>query len=64
MVVTWREKQLHSEDHDLFQSLARESYFDLAGDNSFKDSEHAFDRALDIAETLRVKRDTNELRED
>src|SRR6516162_2958938 len=32
LVVTWREKQLHSEDHDLFQSLARESYFDLAGD--------------------------------
>jgi len=64
LIVTWREKQLHSEDHDLFQTLACESYFDLAGANSFKDTEHAFGRALDIAETLRVKRDTNELRED
>src|SRR6516164_5025103 len=31
LVVSWREKQLRSEDHDLFQTLARESYFDFAG---------------------------------
>jgi len=64
LVVSWREKQLRSDDHELFQELARESYFDLAGANSSKDTEHAFHRALDIAEALRVERDTNELRED
>jgi hypothetical protein len=64
LVVSWREKQLHSEDHGLFQTLARESYFDLSGVNSSKDTEYAFHRALDIAEALRVKHDTNELRED
>jgi bifunctional enzyme CysN/CysC/sulfate adenylyltransferase subunit 1 len=64
LIVAWREKQLRSEDHDLFQTLARGSYFDLAGADSSKDTEHAFHRALVIAETLRVKRDTNEPRED
>jgi bifunctional enzyme CysN/CysC/sulfate adenylyltransferase subunit 1 len=64
LVVSWREKQLRSEDHDLFQTLARESYFDFAGAYSSKDSERAFHRALAIAEALRVKHDTNELRED
>ena len=51
-------------DHGLFKTLAGESYFDLSDANSSKDGEHAFRRVLDIAETLRTKRNANEPKED
>jgi hypothetical protein len=64
LILSWRERQLRPKDHGLFKTLARESYFDLSDANSSKDGEHAFRRVLDIAETLRTKRNANEPKED
>ena len=64
LILSWRERQLRPRDHGLFKTLARESYFDLSDANSSKDAEHAFRRVLDIAETLRTKRNANEPKED
>jgi hypothetical protein len=64
LILSWRERQLRPKDHGLFKTLARESYFDLSGANSSTDGERAFRRALDIAETLRTKRNANEPKED
>ena len=64
LILSWRERQLRPKDHGLFKTLARESYFDLSDANSSKDGEHAFHRVLDIAETLRTKRNANEPKED
>jgi bifunctional enzyme CysN/CysC/sulfate adenylyltransferase subunit 1 len=64
LILVWRERQLRPEDHGLFKTLARESYFDLSDANSSEDGEHAFHRVLDIAETLRTKRNANEPKED
>ena len=64
LILSWRERQLRPKDHGLFETLARESYFDLSDANSSKDGERAFRRVLDIAETLRTKRNANEPKED
>jgi len=64
LILSWRERQLRPRDHGLFKTLARESYFDLSDANPPKDGEHAFRRVLDIAETLRTKRNANEPKED
>jgi hypothetical protein len=64
LILSWRERQLRPKDHGLFKTLARESYFDLSDANSSKDGEHAVRRVLDIAETLRTKRNANEPKED
>ena len=64
LILSWRERQLRPKDHGLFETLARESYFDLSDANSSKDGEHAVRRVLDIAETLRTKRNANEPKED
>jgi sulfate adenylyltransferase large subunit len=64
VILSWTERQVPSKDHGLFDALARESYFDLSDSRAAADADSSFHRALDIAETLRVKRGSNELRED
>jgi sulfate adenylyltransferase subunit 1 len=57
LILSWREGRVLPEDRGLFKALARESCFDLSDANSPGDGE--LHRALDIAETLRIKPNAN-----
>lgn len=57
------EGEIQSRDRELFQALAGESYFDLAGEK-LRDGDAQLDRAVRIAETLRDESGSTKARED